>query len=140
MSWGRDIRIEFNHCDPAGIVFYGRYFEMTNSVLENFFREVVEYPYEDITMRDGCGVPTVHAEADFRAPCYLGELIRFDLAVRRIGGASADFVFTAHAGGTTRLKAAITMVWIGPDERPAPWPDRIRDRLALHLSAEENPS
>lgn len=36
----RLIQIEFNHCDPAGIVFYPRYFEMVNSVIENFFADV----------------------------------------------------------------------------------------------------
>ena len=41
----RLIQIEFNHCDPAGIVFYPRYFEMVNSVCENFFREVAGLSY-----------------------------------------------------------------------------------------------
>ena len=41
MRYQRLIQIEFNHCDPAGIVFYPRYFEMTNSVVENFFADVV---------------------------------------------------------------------------------------------------
>ena len=52
MSYARTIRVEFNHCDPAGIVFYPRYFEMTNSVCENFFREVVGYSYHAM-MEDG---------------------------------------------------------------------------------------
>ena len=41
----RAIQIEFNHCDPAGIVFYPRYFEMVNSVVENFFREVAGHSF-----------------------------------------------------------------------------------------------
>ncbi len=45
MSDCRQIRVEFNHCDPAGIVFYPRYFEMANSVVENFFRDEVDYPF-----------------------------------------------------------------------------------------------
>jgi hypothetical protein len=55
MSYARTIRVEFNHCDPAGIVFYPRYFEMTNSVCENFFREVVGYSYHAM-MADGSDV------------------------------------------------------------------------------------
>jgi 4-hydroxybenzoyl-CoA thioesterase len=31
MLYHRLYPIEFNHCDPAGIVFYPRYFEMTMS-------------------------------------------------------------------------------------------------------------
>ena len=47
MSYRRTIPVEFNHCDPAGIVFYARYFEMTNSVCENFFAEVVRRSYAE---------------------------------------------------------------------------------------------
>ena len=61
MSYARTIRVEFNHCDPAGIVFYPRYFEMTNSVCENFFREVVGYSYHAM-MVDGIGVPMARIE------------------------------------------------------------------------------
>ena len=43
MLYHRLYPIEFNHCDPAGIVFYPRYFEMTNSVVENFFADEVVY-------------------------------------------------------------------------------------------------
>ena len=32
------IDIGFRHCDPAGIVFYPRYFEMMNDAIEIFFR------------------------------------------------------------------------------------------------------
>ena len=45
MAYARTIPVEFNHCDPAGIVFYPRYFEMVNSVVENFFLEDVGYSF-----------------------------------------------------------------------------------------------
>jgi hypothetical protein len=68
VSYTRDIRIEFNHCDPAGIVFFPRYFEMINSMTENFFRDRLDYPFERIVLGERSSVPTVHLEIDFRAP------------------------------------------------------------------------
>ena len=70
------IRIEFNHCDPAGIVFYPRYFEMTNSTVETFFREVAGHSYAAM-MESGEGVPTARLEVNFHAPrgwerCWIG--------------------------------------------------------------------
>ncbi|MCV2865872.1 hypothetical protein [Defluviimonas sp. WL0075] len=68
MIYRRAIRVEFNHCDPAGIVFYPRYFEMTNSVCERFFREVAGHSCAAM-MVAGEGVPTERMEADFHAHC-----------------------------------------------------------------------
>ncbi len=79
MTYRRTIPVEFNHCDPAGIVFYPRYFEMTNSVVENFFAEVVGRSYARISMQDRNGVPTVRLEATFRRPSRLGDRLAFML-------------------------------------------------------------
>ena len=35
MTYERLIQIEFNHCDPAGIVFYPRFFEMYRAAIKN---------------------------------------------------------------------------------------------------------
>lgn len=131
MTYHRQIRIEFNHCDPAGIVFYPRYFEMTNSVLENFFREEVDYSYHAM-MADGIGVPTARVETDFRAPSHLGEVLDWDLVVERLGNASVTFRMTATCEGKLRVAARLTLVWLGPDKRPGRWPDHIRAALAAH--------
>ena len=55
-----DIRRD-GRCDPSGIVFYPRYFEMLNSVIENFFRDVARHPFE-VMMLDDTGVPTARVE------------------------------------------------------------------------------
>lgn len=129
MSYQRPIRIEFNHCDPAGIVFYPRYFEMTNSVCENFFREVVGYSYRAM-MDDGIGVPTARIETDFKAPSRLGDLLDWVLVVEALGGSSVTFRLEARCGDEHRLTARLTLVWLGADHRSARWPDRIRTILA----------
>ena len=129
MTYARAIRIEFNHCDPAGIVFYPRYFEMMNSVVENFFREVAAYPFERM-VDAGNGVPTARVEIDFRAPSRLGEVLDWTLGVTRLGRSSVTFGIGATGGGEVRLEAALTLVWIGPGGRSAPWPEEIRARIA----------
>ena len=40
MTYHRPIQIEFNHCDPAGIVFFPRYYQMVSSVCENFHKAI----------------------------------------------------------------------------------------------------
>ena len=133
MSYSKVIPIEFNHCDPAGIVFYPRYFEMTNSVVENFFADVLDHSFARITMQDGGGVPTARIVADFRAPSRLGDKVAFTLQVLRIGGASVTFRIEAVCGGELRLVAELTLVWVNAAGRPEGWPQDIRERLAEHL-------
>lgn len=132
--YSRDIRIEFNHCDPAGIVFFPRYFEMVSSQVENFFRHAIDYPYERMTVEEDHGVPTVHLDTDFRQPSRLGDLLRFELRVRRLGRSSLDLHHVVRgADGSLRLEVRQRIVWVGPDGRSTPWPDWLRDRLAAHL-------
>jgi 4-hydroxybenzoyl-CoA thioesterase len=132
MSYARSIRVEFNHCDPAGIVFYPRYFEMTNSVMENFFREVVGYSYHSM-MADGIGVPTARIETDFRAPSRLGDVLDWRMGVEAVGGSSATFRLEGRCGAEMRLVVRLVLVWMSPAGRPARWPEPIRAVLETHL-------
>ena len=132
MSYARSIRVEFNHCDPAGIVFYPRYFEMTNSVCENFFREVVGYSYHAM-MADGIGVPTARVETDFRAPSRLGDVLDWVMVVERVGGSSVGVRLEGLCGAELRLVVRLVLVWMSPEGRPARWPERIRAVQETHL-------
>jgi 4-hydroxybenzoyl-CoA thioesterase len=135
MSYTRIIQIEFNHCDPAGIVFYPRYFEMTNSVVENFFADEVGRSFAHMHT-DGRhnGVPTVHIEADFIAPSRLGDKVAFTLVVRKLGGSSVGVEITGRMGEEMRLRAHLTLVWID-NMKAARWPEAMRARLAAHLES-----
>lgn len=133
MSYTKTIQIEFNHCDPAGIVFYPRYFEMTNSVVENFFADEIGRSFAQMH-NDGMknGVPTVHIEADFVAPSRLGDKVDFTLVVRKLGGSSVTVEITGRMGDEVRMRARIALVWID-NMKAARWPEAMRARLAAHL-------
>lgn len=134
MTYRRTIAVEFNHCDPAGIVFYPRYFEMTNSVTENFFADVVGRSYAQMTMRDRNGVPTVKIDANFRAPSRLGDRLDFTLDVVRLGTSSVTLAIEGGGDGVVRLQVELTLVWIGADGRALPWPGDMRARLEAELA------
>jgi 4-hydroxybenzoyl-CoA thioesterase len=131
----RPIQIEFNHCDPAAIVFYPRYFEMTNSVVENFFREVAGHSYAAM-MDAGQGVPTARLEVDFHAPSRLGEVLDWQLTVTKLGGSSVAFTAEAWCDGARRVTAKLVLVWVVAG-RPKPWPEAIRTRIAAFMEADD---
>lgn len=129
MIWHHPVRIEFNHCDPAGIVFYPRYFEMTNSVAENFFREVAALPYEAM-IAAGAGVPTARIETVFHAPSRLGEIIDWRLAITKLGRSSITFHIEAWCADSHRVSADLVLVYVNKGGHPQPWPQETRDRIA----------
>jgi 4-hydroxybenzoyl-CoA thioesterase len=136
LSYSRTIQIEFNHCDPAGIVFYPRYYEMVNSVVENFFAEELGYPFSRIVIEEGCGVPTVHVASDFSAPSWLGEKVEFALRVVKVGARSVGFAIDAAKGGESRMTTHLTLVWINAKGRAEPWPELLHARLLSHLEGQ----
>lgn len=127
MTYRRTIAIEFGHCDPAGIVFYPRYAEMVNSMVENFFQDEVGYSFARM-IDEGHGLPTARLEIDFRKPARLGERLDWTLQVAHLGRTSARFRIRAD----DRLEALCTVVWMAPGFVPAPWPGHIRPALEAH--------
>ncbi|WP_112323692.1 acyl-CoA thioesterase [Oceanibium sediminis] len=127
MSYSRIIPVEFCHCDPAGIVFYPRFAEMVNSMVENFFAQEVGYPFARI-VAEGNGIPSVRFEIDFHKPARLGDRLTWTLSVEHVGASSARFRVVAE----DRLEARSTVVWIDRSFKPARWPDQIRSILEAH--------
>ena len=120
-------KVLFRHCDPAGIVFFPRYFEMMNDHVEAFFAEILHWPFE--TMHPDSGVPTRAISTGFSAPSRHGDILTLRLELRRLGNTSLDYRMTAHAGEELRFETEATIVHIDREGRPALWPEAIRHRI-----------
>jgi 4-hydroxybenzoyl-CoA thioesterase len=101
---------------------------MTNSVVENFFAEVLDCSFARM-MEDRSGVPTARIEVNFHAPSRLGEKLDFGLDITRTGTTSVAFRIVAHAGGIDRLTADLTLVNVAEAGRPQPWSPGVRRRM-----------
>jgi 4-hydroxybenzoyl-CoA thioesterase len=127
-------RVRFQHCDPAGIVFYPRYFEMLNSTVEEWFADRLGTSFAEVHVAGGHAVPTVALRAEFRAPSRLGDLLDWRLTPHRIGGASLELGITAECDGRSRAEFVQTLVWIATASgRPQPWPDVLRARILTEI-------
>jgi 4-hydroxybenzoyl-CoA thioesterase len=136
MIYERLIPIEFNHCDLAGIVFYPRYFEMVNSVIENFFADVVGRSFASMHFDADNGVPTVAMEAVFQKPSRLGDKVRFVLRVERVGGSSVKMWIEGHGLDGLRLRVGMTLAWID-GMKAAPWPAEMRAALEAYKETQD---
>lgn len=138
MPYSRLIQVEFNHCDPAGIVFYPRFLEFANSVTENFFADVVGHSYAQL-MADGDGVPTVSLDCSFRRPSRLGERLVLELRVLGLGRSSLDLGITGRAEteAEPRFTIAKRVVFVdGGTMQSTAWPEDMRAALAAALKGD----
>lgn len=126
--------VMFQHCDPAGIVFYPRYFEMINEVVETLFRDALDWPFAQMHVRDRTGVPMGRIETDFHAASRLGDELDWAFTVTRIGGASLAARVTASCKGEARLTADLTLIYVDLDAmRSIRWPEDKRAALAQFM-------
>ncbi len=137
-AFKRDITVRFQHADPAGMVFYPRYFEMINQVVEDWFAQGLGLDFHKLHTDLGHGVPTVHIEADFKRPSRLGEVLTFALAVQKLGRSSFTLALGATCAGEERLRATAVLAYVGLDElRATPIPDELRAAMKPYLAGAE---
>ena len=120
-------KVMFRHCDPAGIVFYPKHFEMLNDAVEALFADELGWPFE--IMHADSGGPTVSLRAEFKAPARHGERLDFDITLKKLGSSSLTLHTRAHANGSLRFMSQHTMVCISKCGSPKPWPEPVRQRM-----------
>ena len=129
-------RVRFADCDAAGIVFYPRYFEMLNGVVEDWFAGPLQASFRELHVNRQVSVPTAAVEARFIAPSRLEDDLTFSLAVTKLGGASCGLRHRITAGEQLRFEAAQTIVFVGRSMKPEPWPEPLRARIQPFLEVQ----
>ena len=128
-------KVLFKHCDPAGIVFYPRFFEMINDAVEAMFDDLLGWPFE--TMHPKNGVPTAAFDVRFKAPCRHGETLVLGLEITRLGRSSLNVTTTARRGHQVCFEADQVLVCVGSEGRPVSWPEPVRGRINALMETEE---
>ncbi len=108
----RNIRIEWCDCDPAGIIFYPRYFEMfdtsTTTLIE---RALGMNKFEYLKAYDLAGHPVVETRARFHIPTRYGDEVEVNTAFVKCGRSSFKLRHRLSKAGTLAVEAAETRVW-----------------------------
>lgn len=108
--FSRDVLVRFGDCDPAGIVFYPRYFEMFNNLVEDWCAEGLGTSFQALHGVRGLGLPTVSIQADFVATSKLGDVLRAELSVTKLGGSSITLAIRLRGDdGADRVRATLVL-------------------------------
>ncbi len=130
------ISIRFAHCDPAGIVFYPRYFELINGVVEDWCAQGLGMSFHEMHIVQGIGLPTVHIETDFVKTSVMGDELIAELRVIKLGRASATVeIRMLGQEQDLRLTARLVLVMAQVQERKAiALPSALREQMQNYLA------
>lgn len=131
-------RVRFSHVDSAGIVFYPRYFELYNEVVEDWFADALGCTFAQLITRYGAGVPTLKIECQFSAASRLGDDLEYELELVQLGRSSFTVEIAARHEGELRLRGSSTLVFSRViDGRPQAetLPAELREPMARYLRA-----
>ena len=132
-AWRIVVPVRFSHCDPAGIVYFPRYFDMINGVVEDWFAGALGLPHHTFIRDRRIGLGPAHAEADFMKPGFLADELVFAVLIDRIGTSSLGLGVHAHRGEEPVLKARLVIVTTSlVEHRAVPIPEDLRAALEAY--------
>jgi 4-hydroxybenzoyl-CoA thioesterase len=134
-AYNTEIRVRFADCDAAGIVYYPRYLEMFNAVVEDWFRDELHSSFTEIVINRNWGLPTVHLEVDFVAPSRFDEKLSSTLTVSSLGKTSVGLgIILRGPDNEDRVRGKVLIVLIDrATVRAMPWPNDLRARIQAFL-------
>jgi 4-hydroxybenzoyl-CoA thioesterase len=149
MQFIKQEKVRFQHIDYAGIVFYPRFLEMLNGLVEDWFEEALERPFSKMhdprQSRTGQGqtngIPTVDLKIQFKNAARLGEILTKKLWVKELKNSSilCGFEFE-NESNTIVLEGEVTLVNVAfnPDRngiKAEPFSEEMKEKINKYLNS-----
>ena len=120
LSNSRKLRIEWGDCDPAGIVFYPRFFAMFDASTTSLFERALGMTRYQFTRHyNVVGYPMVDTRARFRAPARFSDDVVIESVIKEFRRSSFDVEHRLMNGGKLAVEGFETRVWVARDPADA---------------------
>ena len=137
------VRVRWGDCDPAGIVFYPRFFEWMDACSDQLHKVLGIKRTGGAALR---GLPLVEVKAEFLAPAFVDDDLEVRAWVVTIGrtslGLRYDFVRVSDGtvlARTTERRVHVTRDPVGA-MKPSPLTDEMRAAIAPHVDEGTTPA
>jgi 4-hydroxybenzoyl-CoA thioesterase len=131
----RVVRIEWGDCDPAGIIYYPRYFAIFDACTSALIERALGMTKPNyLRTYDFSGHPLVNVHCRFLAPTRFGDDVAIQSAVTEFRRSSFDVRHRLTKDGTLAVEGSETRVWVRGDAargemKAAPMPLELIARL-----------
>lgn len=135
MTFRRTYPLRFAHCDPAGIAYYPRYFEICDAAIEDWTEAVIGVARRVMHLDMGLALPTVTLDAEFVQVSRLGDPLDVALDVIAVGNSSVALRAEVSSNGERRFSVRYKQVLMTMATGEAkPWPSDWRKRLEREMA------
>jgi len=133
LSNTRKVRIEWGDCDPAGIIFYPRYFEIFDASTAMLFERATGLTkLKQLKKLDFSGYPLVHTRARFLKPTRFGDDVTVESTIT-FGRSSFEVEHKLSLNGETCVECSEKRVWVVRDAngklKPHPVPQAVLNKF-----------
>lgn len=108
-------RVRFHEIDRAGIAYFGRAFQYCHEAFEDMLSQALGHDLEIFFRTSEWMMPLVHAESDYQAPILLGQDLRVELRIARLGGSSVTFAYRVVGEPDEVVRAEVKLVHVCVD-------------------------
>lgn len=107
----KKIHIEWGDCDPAGIVYYPRYFAFFDNCTAALFEAAGLPKHEMLRHYEIVGIPMVDTRARFLTPSRFGDNVEVESAITEWRRSSFDVQHRLYRGSELAVECFETRVW-----------------------------
>lgn len=113
----RNWTVEWGQCDPGGIVFNSRFFEMFDISTWLLFEAALGVKAHELTQHFGImGLPLVDARANFIKPAKFGDIVEIASQVAEFRRSSFEIEHRLSVNGELAVEGGETRVWAVRDK------------------------
>ena len=113
----RQWTVEWGQCDPAGIVFNSRFFEMFDLSTWLLFEAALGVKAHELTQHFGImGIPLVDARANFIKTAKFGDIVEIASRVAEFRRSSFEIEHRLTVNGELTVEGGETRVWAVRDK------------------------
>jgi 4-hydroxybenzoyl-CoA thioesterase len=133
LSNTQTVRIRWGDCDPAGIIFYPRYFEIFDAATASLFERALGITkHEMFSTYEFAGWPLVRTHARFVKPTRFGDDVTIETSVK-FGRSSFDIEHRLSLKADLCVECQEKRVWIVRDAANAikshPIPEAVLNKF-----------
>jgi 4-hydroxybenzoyl-CoA thioesterase len=135
LSNRREIHVEWGDCDPAGIVYFPRFFEYFDACTNALFEKAGFHKPEMLKHYGLLGIPMIDTRAQFYAPASFGEVVAVDTRIIEWGRSSFQVEHKLYKGNILAAEGSEKRVWTVRDTRAPngirsePIPEEVKARF-----------
>jgi 4-hydroxybenzoyl-CoA thioesterase len=126
LTYTRNTRIEWGDCDPAGIVFFPRYFVLFESCTDALFYEALGMTkYQMMRKYETIGYPMLDTHARFFRSTKFGDDVVIETTVAEFRNSSFTVRHRLTLDGELAVECEDIRVWAGRDPND---PEKIKSK------------